>query len=481
MQLFVPIISRLRDDRTYRRSFLHSFRLCRHSYRFCRCCRGGLGRFFLQRRDGILNGFCHRIHFRLLGDILAAHYCVYSFFPLGKVFVLILVQSFGLSNGCLYFAIIRIQIAQFQLLGVGCPIRSNRNFFIDSFTVIRRNGNGVYTGFQFCVFLYRFSVHRDNNIRHISRCHNKGDHVFRRRQHRRTRRIILILATACCKFVIKILAAHSFIGSGFTGFYALTTGSNLVAFCIVVVLKSRCLFRRTSNCTQATIRGAGRILAHIHFTGKVAMLDCCTASAAACRTYNTAKILRSLAVGRQFSCCIAVDDLCITRQLTSNSAAMTGRQRQFTRIYAIANLAVTICKANNTTCIQAARVPREQQITCIPTVINHRIACLATQSYHTVHKIFVIGKRHICRAVKNCAAASKTGNRTVIRILPLGINVDRSLHSQAGNLSIFNIAKKTAENRCPIHIRKIQVAYGVAIAVEFAAEAVLYFTVRIHR
>ena len=247
------------------------------------------------------------------------------------------------------------------------------------------------------------------------------------------------------------------------------------------VLKSRCLFRRTSNCTQATIRGAGRILAHIHFTGKVAMLDCCTASAAACRTYNTAKILRSLAVGRQFSCCIAVDDLCITRQLTSNSAAMTGRQRQFTRIYAIANLAVTICKANNTTCIQAARVPREQQITCIPTVINHRIACLATQSYHTVHKIFVIGKRHICRAVKNCAAASKTGNRTVIRILPLGINVDRSLHSQAGNLSIFNIAKKTAENRCPIHIRKIQVAYGVAIAVEFAAEAVLYFTVRIHR
>ena len=364
---------------------------------------------------------------------------------------------------------------------MGCPIRSNRNFFIDSFTVIRRNGNGVYTGFQFCVFLYRFSVHRDNNIRHISRCHNKGDHVFRRRQHRRTRRIILILATARWKFVIKILAAHSFIGSGFTGFYALTTGSNLVAFCIVVVLKSRCLFRRTSNCTQATIRGAGRILAHIHFTGKVAMLDCCTASAAACRTYNTAKILRSLAVGRQFSCCIAVDDLCITRQLTSNSAAMTGRQRQFTRIYAIANLAVTICKANNTTCIQAARVPREQQITCIPTVINHRIACLATQSYHTVHKIFVIGKRHICRAVKNCAAASKTGNRTVIRILPLGINVDRSLHSQAGNLSIFNIAKKTAENRCPIHIRKIQVAYGVAIAVEFAAEAVLYFTVRIHR
>ena len=364
---------------------------------------------------------------------------------------------------------------------MGCPIRSNRNFFIDSFTVIRRNGNGVYTGFQFCVFLYRFSVHRDNNIRHISRCHNKGDQVFRRRQHRRTRSIILILATACCKFVIELLAAHRFVCFFRSCFYAFATGLNGFSADIVVVRKTRRIIGRTGDRAKAAIRNTCLILTQIDCTGKIAMLDRCTASAAACRTYNTAKILRSLAVGRQFSCCIAVDDLCITRQLTSNSAAMAGRQRQFTRIYAIANLAVTICKANNTTCIQAARVPREQQITCIPTVINHRIACLATQSYHTVHKIFVIGKRHICRAVKNCAAASKTGNRTVIRILPLGINVDRSLHSQAGNLSIFNIAKKTAENRCPIHIRKIQVAYGVAIAVEFAAEAVLYFTVRIHR
>ena len=192
---------------------------------------------------------------------------------------------------------------------MGCPIRSNRNFFIDSFTVIRRNGNGVYTGFQFCVFLYRFSVHRDNNIRHISRCHNKGDQVFRRRQHRRTRSIILILATACCKFVIELLAAHSFIGSGFTGFYALTTGSNLVAFCIVVVLKSRCIFRRTSNCTQATIRGAGRILAHIHFTGKVAMPNLRIAGRSSSYSNNTANIGVPLTVGCQFSGCIAVYDL----------------------------------------------------------------------------------------------------------------------------------------------------------------------------
>ena len=196
---------------------------------------------------------------------------------------------------------------------MGCPICSNRNFFIDSFAVIRRNGNGVCTGSQFCGFVYRFTVHRDNNIRHISRCHNKGDPVFRCRQYRRTRCIIPILTAACCKFVIELLAAHSFIGSGCTGFYSLTAGSNLAAFCIVVVLKSRCIFRRTSNCTQSVIRSAGRILVHIHFTGEVAMPNFRIAGRSSSYSNNTANVGVSLAVGYQFSGCIAVYDLSTTR------------------------------------------------------------------------------------------------------------------------------------------------------------------------
>ena len=63
-------------------------------------------RLYDQRCDGIFNGFRHCIHFGLLCDILAAHNSFKCCFHSGKIYIIVLVQSIRLCDGCINCGIV---------------------------------------------------------------------------------------------------------------------------------------------------------------------------------------------------------------------------------------------------------------------------------------------------------------------------------------------------------------------------------------
>ena len=60
----------------------------------------------LKGSNGILDCFCHCIHFTLLGNVLTTDNSLHGSFYTREVLVVVLVQCFCLGNGCIYFGVI---------------------------------------------------------------------------------------------------------------------------------------------------------------------------------------------------------------------------------------------------------------------------------------------------------------------------------------------------------------------------------------
>ena len=66
----------------------------------------------MQGGNRIFDGLCHCIHFTLLGNVLVADNGLHSSFHAGEVLVVILLQSIGLGNGCIYLGVVGTLVLQ---------------------------------------------------------------------------------------------------------------------------------------------------------------------------------------------------------------------------------------------------------------------------------------------------------------------------------------------------------------------------------
>ena len=66
----------------------------------------------MQGGKGIFDSLCHGIHFTLLGNVLPTDNGIDSRFYCGEVFVIILLQSICLGDGCVDLSVVSILILQ---------------------------------------------------------------------------------------------------------------------------------------------------------------------------------------------------------------------------------------------------------------------------------------------------------------------------------------------------------------------------------
>ena len=66
----------------------------------------------MQSSNRIFNSLCHLVYFRLLGNVFTTNNSIDSSFHPREIFVVILIQSIRLRNGCIDLVIVRILVLQ---------------------------------------------------------------------------------------------------------------------------------------------------------------------------------------------------------------------------------------------------------------------------------------------------------------------------------------------------------------------------------
>ena len=204
----------------------------------------------MQGSNGIFNSLRHCIHFALFSDILVTDNSIDGSFYRSEVFVLILVQSVYLGDGCIDFGVVGRQISHCDSMRMSCCISRNRNIGIENLAIICADFDLISTCLQISGVCYYLTVHFDDYICKFSRCYNKRNCILRCRQKGCSIRIKSIIATRSNDFIKEIFRFHKVKGLFFSSILILKASRDIFSFHEIIVFKNRCI-RRNTACNTA--------------------------------------------------------------------------------------------------------------------------------------------------------------------------------------------------------------------------------------
>ena len=208
------------------------------------------------------------------------------------------------------------------------------------------------------------------------------------------------------------------------------------------------------------------------------MSDFCTCTNCAC---NAAEIRSSLTKRNYFPGGVTIYDLWTLSQESNNS---TGRRCPRSHIAGIDTIlyGTVFSKTYDTAHPKLGSVLHYWKIPLVLAVFNCAIYRISAQSHSTVNIFVCIRERYIWNAIGNFAIYRNARNCSKKDILWIG-HIQIALNCQTGNFSAVNLTEKSERRILCLSIvfGKIQIGNRIPVSIKFAAEAMLYFTVLIHR